>query len=179
MTRAVAGGVLVAMAWALPHGASAAQIQSGPTEALVIFGADTVRAEVASTPEARERGLMFRETVPEGTGMLFVFNRPDAQGIWMKDTYVPLDAAFIDASYRVVSIESLEPLDETVEWSPEPVLFVLEVRQGWFAERGIVPGQRVRVEFGRWRGSCAGAFGDGSATRARVSEFGPSIGPRP
>ena len=140
----------LAMACTIPHGASVAQVPSGPAEALVIFGADTVRAEVASTPEARERGLMFREAIPDGTGMLFVFDRPEVQGIWMKDTYVPLDAAFIDASYRVVSIESLEPLDLTVKWSQEPVLFALEVRQGWFAERGIVPGQRVRIEFGRW-----------------------------
>ena len=141
---------VLAIACAIPNGVHAAQMPSGSTEALVIVGADTVRAEVASTPEARAQGLMFRESIADGTGMLFVFDRPEEQGIWMKDTYVPLDVAFIDASYRVVSIESLEPLDETVTWSSEPVLFALEVRQEWFAERGIESGQRVRIEFGRW-----------------------------
>ena len=150
MRRSVRTAVIgLAVAWAIPNGACAARVPSDSTEALVIFGTDTVRTEVVSTPEARAQGLMFRETVPDGTGMLFVFDRADVQGVWMKDTYVPLDAAFIDASYRIVSIESLEPHDETVKWSPEPVLFVLEVRQGWFAERGIEPGQRVRIEFGR------------------------------
>jgi uncharacterized protein len=147
-----AATIALAMAGGIPIGVHAAQTSSGSTAALVIFGADTVRAEVVITPEARARGLMFRESVPDGTGMLFVFDRPDVQGVWMKDTYVPLDVAFIDASNRVVSIEALEPLDETVVWSPEPVLFVLEVRQGWFAERGIAPGQRARIEFGRHEG---------------------------
>ena len=141
--------IALAVACGIPHGVSAAQMPSGSTGALVIFGTDTVRAEVVGTPEARAQGLMFRETVPEGTGMLFVFDRPAVQGIWMKDTYVPLDVPFIDASYRVVNIESLEPLDLTTKQSSGPVLFTLEVRQGWFSERGIVAGQRARIEFGR------------------------------
>jgi hypothetical protein len=137
------------MAFQMPCGLSAAQMPSSSAGALVIFGTDTVRAEVVSSPEARQQGLMFREAVPDGTGMLFVFERPAVQGIWMKDTYVPLDVAFIDASYRIVNIESLEPLDLTTKSSSGPVLFALEVGQGWFAERGIVAGQGARIEFGR------------------------------
>jgi uncharacterized membrane protein (UPF0127 family) len=117
--------------------------------ALVIFGTDTIRAEVARSPEERQLGLMFRDAVPDGTGMLFVFGRPDVQGIWMKDTFVPLDVAFLDASFRIVSIESLEPQDLRTKRSPVPVLFALEVRQGWFAEKRIAPGRQAVIEFGR------------------------------
>ncbi|MGD2070286.1 MAG: DUF192 domain-containing protein, partial [Gemmatimonadota bacterium] len=60
-----------------------------PGNAWVIFGADTVVAEVARTAEERSRGLMYRDDVPDGTGMLFVFDRPDVQSFWMENTYVP------------------------------------------------------------------------------------------
>jgi len=126
----------------------AAQAPSpGPRNTLIIFGADTIRAELARTTEERQRGLMFREEVPDGTGMLFAFDRPSVQSIWMKDTYVALDVAFLDASYRIVNIESLEPLDETIKQSTGPALFALEVRQGWFGEHGIAAGRQARIEF--------------------------------
>jgi uncharacterized membrane protein (UPF0127 family) len=126
-----------------------AQTPASSGTALVIFGSDTIRAEVARTAAQRQEGLMYREVVPEGTGMLFVFDRAAVQSIWMKDTFVALDVAFLDASYRIVSIEALEPLDETIKDSAGPALFALEVRQGWFAENGIAPGAQARIEFGR------------------------------
>ena len=130
---------------------SAAQMPpgAGTATALVIFGVDTIRAEVAQTVEERQRGLMFRDEIPEGTGMLFVFDRAAVQGIWMKDTYAALDVAFIDASFRIVNIEPLEPLDLETKRSVVPALFALEVRQGWFAEHSIEAGDRARIEFGR------------------------------
>ena len=126
-----------------------AQTPGTPATAWVIFGTDTIRAEVARSPEERQRGLMFRDAVPDGTGMLFVFERPSVQDIWMKDTFVPLDVAFLDASFRVVNIESLEPLDLTTKSSAAPVLFALEVPQGWFSEHGVESGRRAVIEFGR------------------------------
>lgn len=119
----------------------------GPATTLIIFGSDTIRAELARTTEERQRGLMFREEILDGTGMLFAFDRPSVQSIWMKDTYVALDVAFMDASYRIVNIEALEPLDETIKQSTGPSLFALEVRQGWFAEHGITAGRQARIEF--------------------------------
>lgn len=116
--------------------------------AWVIFGSDTVRAEIARTDEERERGLMFRESVPDGTGMLFVFQRAEIQGVWMKDTYVPLDVAFLDAQSRILNIEQLEPLDLTPKWSQGPVMFALEVRQGWFADHRVSVGDRAEIVFG-------------------------------
>ncbi len=91
---------------------------------------------------------MFRESVPDGTGMLFVFPRAEIQGVWMKDTYVPLDVAFLDAQSRILSIEQLEPLDLTPKWSQGPVMFALEVRQGWFADHRISVGDRAEIVFG-------------------------------
>lgn len=129
---------------------SAAQMPDQAATALIIFGSDTVRAEVARSPEQRQRGLMFRNEVPEGTGMLFVFDRAEIQGIWMKDTYVPLDVAFLDPSLTILNIEPLQPLDLTTKRSRGPALLALEVRQGWFGDHGINPGTRARIEFGRW-----------------------------
>jgi uncharacterized membrane protein (UPF0127 family) len=116
--------------------------------AWVIFGADTVLAEVASTAEERADGLMYRDEVPDGTGMLFVFedNRPRA--FWMANTYVPLDVAYMDPSFRIVDIIAMEPLVRDSYPSDAPAMFALEVRQGWLAEQGIGVGAQAEIVFG-------------------------------
>lgn len=119
-----------------------------PGTAWVIFGADTVVAEVAGTPEQRERGLMDRGAVPDGTGMLFVFPRSEERYLWMKDTHIPLDVAFFDDDNRVGAIKRMEPLDETLVDSEISTSLLLEVRQGWFAENGIDVGAEAVVVFG-------------------------------
>ena len=119
-----------------------------PGMAWVILGADTVFAEVAGTPDQRERGLMGRESVPDGTGMLFVFPDSEERFIWMRDTHVALDVAFFDARERIAAIKPLEPLDETLVGSDIATALVLEVRQGWFADRGIVVGTQAEFVFG-------------------------------
>ncbi len=119
-----------------------------PGMAWVIFGADTVLAEVASTQAARERGLMDRSSVPDGTGMLFVFPRSEERSFWMKDTHVPLDIAFFGDSNQVFSIKQMEPLDETFTASGGRSSLALEVRQGWFAEQGIEVGAVAQIVFG-------------------------------
>ena len=119
-----------------------------PAHAWVIFGPDTVEAEVARTYEERERGLMYREHLDKGRGMLFVF--PDAQtrSFWMKNTFIPLDIAYLDAELRIVDIKAMEP--ESLESHPSalPAMFALEVPLGWFAEVGIAVGAQVKVVFG-------------------------------
>lgn len=119
-----------------------------PGHAWVIFGADTVVAEVAATAEEREEGLMYRDEVPDGTGMLFVFtdNRPRA--FWMANTYVALDIAYMDPSFRVVDIVAMEPLVTDSYPSQAPAMYGLEVRQGWFEENGIEVGAQAEVVFG-------------------------------
>jgi len=117
-------------------------------EAWVIFDSDTVRAEVARTPEEREQGLMFRESLEEGRGMLFIF--PDAQtrSFWMRNTLIPLDIAYIDENLRIVDIQAMTPQTEDPHPSAEPAMFALEVPQGWFRERGIDVGSAARLVLG-------------------------------
>lgn len=119
-----------------------------PGMAWVIFGTDTVLAEVASTPEQREKGLMDRSAVPDGTGMLFVFTRSEERSFWMRDTHVPLDIAFFDDTNSIAGIKQMEALDESLTDSDIATALVLEVRQGWFADRGIAVGTTAEVVFG-------------------------------
>jgi len=116
--------------------------------AWVIFGADTVVAEVARTADERAEGLMYREELPDGEGMLFVFETADVRSFWMQNTYVALDIAFMDASFTVVDIQQMEPLTTDPHESAAPAMFALEVRRGWFAEHGIRTGDRAEVVFG-------------------------------
>lgn len=118
-----------------------------PGTAWVIFGADTVLAEVARTDDERAQGLMYRQEVPDGTGMLFVFQDSQVRSFWMQNTYVPLDIAFLDASLTVVDIQQMAPLSTDFHTSKAPAMFALEVRQGWFAEKGIGVGARPEVVF--------------------------------
>lgn len=131
-----------------PTGASADASLPPDGHAWVIFGADTVLAEVASTAEERSEGLMYREEVPDGTGMLFVFQDSQMRSFWMANTYVALSVAYMDPSYRIVDIVHMEPLVAEGHPSKAPAMFALEVRQGWFAENGIAVGAQAEIVFG-------------------------------
>jgi hypothetical protein len=104
------------------------------------IGDHTLQVELATTSEQRSRGLMFREDLPSNGGMLFVYDWEGYRSFWMKNTPLPLSAAFLDAERRILNIAQMEPFDETSHRSAEPAQYVLEVHQGWFAERGIGPG---------------------------------------
>lgn len=149
---------LLAASAAFPHANPEAEVRPDSSETassataatvLVVFGSDTVRAEVANTPETRGQGLMYRDTVPDGTGMLFVFDREAEHSFWMRNTYVALDVAFIDSNFRIVDIQQMEPETTEIHYGARPALFALEVRQGWFAERGITVGDRCQLIFSR------------------------------
>ena len=105
-------------------------------------------AEVARTAQQRQQGLMYREELPEGTGMLFVFDRVEIRSFWMQNTYIALDIAFIDQDQRIVDIQAMEPQSSDLHESPAPALFALEVPQGWFAARGIGVGAAAEIVFG-------------------------------
>ena len=116
--------------------------------AWVIFGSDTVVAEVARTPEERQQGLMYREELADGRGMLFVFDRAEARSFWMQNTYIALDIAYLDEGKRIMNILAMEPLSDDLYESTGPALFALEVPQGWFEARGIRAGDRAEIIFG-------------------------------
>lgn len=106
-----------------------------------------VWVEIADREDLRQRGLMFRNELPEDEGMLFVFERPSIQSFWMRNTYIPLDIAFIDAKGKITDIHQMKPLDEEPRYeSSVPVTFALEVNQGWFAKRGIKVGAQVSYD---------------------------------
>ncbi len=123
-------------------GAAPAQGAELPAIALSING-QKITAEVAATAEHRATGLMNRFSLRADHGMLFVFDRPEPQAFWMKNTYIPLSIAFIGADGRILNIDDMAPQTETSHWSKGPAMFALEMRRGWFADRGIKDGDRV------------------------------------
>jgi uncharacterized membrane protein (UPF0127 family) len=114
-----------------------------PTRTLSIRGQQLV-VEVASTSESRSTGLMNRFSLRTDQGMLFVFEAPQPLAFYMRNTYVPLSIAFVDQRGRIINIEDMRPLDESTHWSKGPALYAIEMRQGWFAQRGIGAGDAVQ-----------------------------------
>jgi uncharacterized protein len=140
MTR---NAVLFLAAAAVAFGAMAAPtVVELPTVPLSINGNKLV-AEVARTPEETSTGLMYRFSLKPDHGMLFVFERSEPRAFWMKNTFIPLSVAFVAPDGRIVNIDDMAPKDETLHWSRGPAMYVIEMRRGWFAERGIRAGDRV------------------------------------
>jgi uncharacterized membrane protein (UPF0127 family) len=114
-----------------------------PTTRLTI-GGHVVTAEIAATDETRQIGLMHRFSLPPDHGMLFVHDAPRMLSFWMRNTYVPLSIAFIDAKGRIINIEDMAPQVERTTWSAGPALYALEMKKGWFAQKGIGPGAEAK-----------------------------------
>lgn len=116
------------------------------SKASVLSGGRTheFRVEVARTRSQQIKGLMFRRRLDADAGMLFVYRRAARIGMWMKNTYVPLDMLFIDRTGMIVEIaQRTVPLSTTVIPSKKPVMAVLEVNAGTVARLGIEIGDRV------------------------------------
>jgi len=123
--------------------ASAAQtVVELPTVPLTINGNKLI-AEVAKTTDQQMTGLMYRFSLKPDHGMVFVFDRSEQRAFWMKNTYIPLSIAFVTADGRILNIEDMAPRDETSHLSAGPAMYAIEMRKGWFAERGIKAGDRV------------------------------------
>lgn len=116
--------------------------QSLPTVTLNA-GIHLITAEVARTEQQREIGLMFRESMPANHGMLFLFERPGQQCFWMKNTLLPLDVAFIADNGTIVNTDRMKPRTLDPHCSTQPVRFVLEMNDGWFAKRGVNAGSKL------------------------------------
>lgn len=107
-------------------------------------GMHLIQAQVAATPEQRATGLMHRKDMPVNEGMLFVFEQRGGQCFWMKNTLLPLTAAFIADDGTIVNLADMKPQTLDSHCSAEPVRYVLEMNQGWFAKRGIQAGFRLK-----------------------------------
>jgi uncharacterized protein len=104
----------------------------------VRIGEHVVQAELASTLDARARGLMGRPQLPDTTAMLFVWPYDLTPGFWMKDTPIDLSIAFVDRDRRIINIAAMTRNDSsTFHYPLRPARYALEVRRGWFSDRGI------------------------------------------
>ena len=104
-----------------------------------------ITAEIARTDAQKAQGLMHRQELNDGHGMLFVFDRDQILSFWMKDTLIPLSIAFIASDGRILEIRDMEPLDLTTVRSSRSARYALEVPQGWFDRAGLSAGDRLNL----------------------------------
>jgi hypothetical protein len=131
------------IAFALHAALLAACVQARASEITLSIAGHELRAEVAASPEARSRGLMFREQLEENRGMLFVFPEEAAQSMWMMNTLIPLSVAFIGSDGRILNIRDMTPQTVDIHPSAGAAMYALETNRGWFAVRNIRAGARV------------------------------------
>lgn len=138
-TATVAGLLCLAGQWALA--------QQGPQLALprveLTAGMHRIDAQVAQSPQERQIGLMHRKSMPQHEGMLFVFEQPATQCFWMKNTLLPLTAAFVADDGSIVNLADMQPQSEASHCSQQPVRYVLEMNQGWFAQKHLKAGSKL------------------------------------
>jgi uncharacterized protein len=110
----------------------------------LMVGGVSLKAEVAEDDQSREMGLMFRDSLPEDRGMLFIFDQPHQASFWMKNTEIPLSIAFL-GNDRVISEEkSMRPYDETlIQSRSDKIRYAIEVNAGWFDRHRVQPGTKV------------------------------------
>ena len=109
----------------------------------IAAGIHQIDAQVALSPEQLQIGLMFRKEMPQHEGMIFVFEEPSKQCFWMKNTLLPLTAAFVADDGTIINLEDMKPQTETPHCSVKPVRYVLEMNKGWFAKKGIQAGSKL------------------------------------
>jgi uncharacterized membrane protein (UPF0127 family) len=137
---------LAALGWLAPVGALRAQ--DGPQPRLqtieLTAGMHVIRAELAITPAQQATGMMFRTEMPGNEGMLFVNDDLGMRCFWMRNTLIPLTIAFVADDGTIVNLADMQPRSEASHCSAQPVRYALEMRQGWFAKRGLKAGARLR-----------------------------------
>lgn len=120
-----------------------------PQRTLIITTADgteiSVTAEIAKKAEDRNRGYMERQQIPEGTGMLFVFEKDQILSFWMKNTPSPLSIAYIDSRGIIRDIFDMTPFSLANVTSTRSVRYALEVPQGWFKKMNINTGDQITI----------------------------------
>ena len=112
----------------------------------IALGEALLKVEIAAEKKSQDRGLMFRTELPEGRGMLFIYQKPERLSFWMKNTYIPLSIGFFDAEGTLLNIEDMAPYQEgeplRLFKSKALAVYALEVPQGWFARQNIRPGAK-------------------------------------
>ena len=135
--------LVASLALGLQPASSVAQVNKDlPVIDLTIKTAK-LKAEVAADANSRTIGLMNRFSLKPDQGMIFVFAQNEQLGFWMRNTFVPLSIAYIDNKGVILNIVDMKPQDEASHPSSGPAMFALEMKQGWFKERGILAGDKV------------------------------------
>lgn len=112
-------------------------------EVTIVAKGHRIQAEVADTPADRDRGLMFRAALPADRGMLFVYPNDARHCMWMRNTYVPLSVAFVDAGGRVINTDEMAPQTDATHCAAGAARFVLEMPAGWFRQHGVGAGTHL------------------------------------
>jgi uncharacterized membrane protein (UPF0127 family) len=129
-------------------GANAQENESYQTLPLVsiTIGKQPLEVEYAYTFEQRAKGLMFRKTLCNQCGMLFKFSGVKKASMWMQNTFLALDVAFITSDGVITDIKAMQPHDLTSVGASQAVLYALEMNQGWFAKNDIKVGDRLVIK---------------------------------
>ena len=134
---------LIALASTAPAAAQG-QPQMNLPRIEITAGMHRIEAQVAASPQERQTGLMHRKEMPAHEGMLFVFEQPATQCFWMRNTLLPLTAAFVADDGTIVNLADMKPQTEDSHCSAKPVRYVLEMNQGWFRQHGLRAGMRLK-----------------------------------
>ena len=117
--------------------------QTNLPRATLNAGMHLIQVQLAQNFDQRQIGLMWRKEMPQNEGMLFIFEQPGVQCFWMRNTLLPLTAAFVLDDGTIVNLADMKPMNDDSHCSKKPVRFVLEMNQGWFAKRNIQAGFKL------------------------------------
>ncbi len=124
-----------------------AHAQDGPQTNLprikIGAGMHLIDVQLATNSQQRATGLMFRKEMPASEGMLFIFEQASEQCFWMKNTLIPLTAAFVADDGTIINLADMKPQTTDSHCSAKPVRYVLEMNQGWFGKKGIKAGFKL------------------------------------
>lgn len=111
------------------------------------LGDKTLQLQLALTPEEHQKGLMFRKSLAQDHGMLFLFQRAKKQGFWMKNTSLPLDIGYLDPRGQLLEVHLLFPFDETgVASRSSNILIAIETNRDWYTKNNIKPGAQLDMQ---------------------------------
>ena len=133
---------LIALASTAPAAAQG-QPQMNLPRIEITAGMHRIEAQVAASPQERQTGLMHRKEMPAHEGMLFVFEQPATQCFWMRNTLLPLTAAFVADDGTIVNLADMKPQTEDNHCAAKPARFALEMNLGWFRQKGVRPRQKI------------------------------------
>jgi len=144
LARAAAACAAALAAW-LPSPPAAAQEGAPPMPRVELnVGIHLIHAELANNEANRMIGLMYRHQLGPNDGMLFTFDEAAQHCMWMRNTYLPLSVAFLDASGAVINVEEMKAQTDDSHCATRPARYALEMSAQWFGQHGVRPGTLIQ-----------------------------------